>query len=66
MQTRAALFHQAAYRSERNLARPNNFVPERWLRNPPPEFKGDALSRVQPFMVGPRDCLSKGSTVSMS
>ncbi|TKA72129.1 hypothetical protein B0A55_06358 [Friedmanniomyces simplex] len=58
--TRVAIFHQAAYRSEQNFARPNDFVPERWLQSPPTEFKDDSRDVLQPFMVGPRGCLGKG------
>ncbi|TKA45892.1 hypothetical protein B0A54_03577 [Friedmanniomyces endolithicus] len=57
---RVAIFHQAAYRSEQNFARPNDFVPERWLPEPPTEFKQDHRDVLQPFMVGPRGCLGKG------
>ncbi|KAK0354524.1 hypothetical protein LTR94_012135 [Friedmanniomyces endolithicus] len=58
--TRVAIFHQAAYRSEQNFARPNDFVPERWLPGPLTEFKQDHRDVLQPFMVGPRGCLGKG------
>ncbi|KAK0909437.1 hypothetical protein LTR91_008538 [Friedmanniomyces endolithicus] len=58
--TRVAIFHQAAYRSEQNSARPDDFVPERWLPGPPTEFKQDHRDVLQPFMVGPRGCLGKG------
>ncbi|KAK3661299.1 hypothetical protein LTR56_000422 [Elasticomyces elasticus] len=57
--TRVAIFHQAAYRSENNFARPNDFVPERWLDNPAAEFKNDSRDALQPFMVGPRGCIGK-------
>ncbi|KAK0934063.1 hypothetical protein LTR29_014379 [Friedmanniomyces endolithicus] len=58
--TRVAIFHQAAYRSEQNFARPDDFVPERWLPEPPTEFNQDCRDALQPFMVGPRGCLGKG------
>ncbi|EMC94776.1 hypothetical protein BAUCODRAFT_74097 [Baudoinia panamericana UAMH 10762] len=34
---------------------PEQFVPERWLDEPPPEFAGDNRSALQPFVVGTRN-----------
>lgn len=58
-QTYVAISHHAAYRYGQNFARPDEFIPERWLPNTPSEFKNDQRDVVQPFMVGPRGCLGK-------
>ncbi|KAJ4356741.1 uncharacterized protein N0V89_004777 [Didymosphaeria variabile] len=58
--TRCSIFHHAAYRYDEYFARPEDFVPERWLVNAPSEFKNDKREVVQPFMVGPRGCIGKG------
>ncbi|KAI2615409.1 isotrichodermin C-15 hydroxylase [Hypoxylon sp. NC1633] len=49
----------AANRSPRNFHRPEEFVPERWLKDPPPEFQNDDRAVAKPFSFGPRDCLGK-------
>ncbi|KAF7588622.1 hypothetical protein BBP40_005460 [Aspergillus hancockii] len=49
----------AANRSTLNFHRPNDMVPERWIKPCPPEFQGDDRDTVKPFSVGPRDCLGK-------
>lgn len=48
MQRMASSFH-----------RPDDFVPERWLANAPPEFASDRKAAMQPFVVGSRDCLGR-------
>ncbi|KAF2141517.1 uncharacterized protein K452DRAFT_327154 [Aplosporella prunicola CBS 121167] len=55
------LTHWAAYRSARNFALPNDFIPERWLTGPDADarFAHDDKSVLQPFSVGPRNCLGK-------
>ena len=58
-QTHVAVCHHAAYRYEQNFTRAEDFVPERWLPNAPPEFTNDQRAVVQPFSVGPRGCLGK-------
>jgi hypothetical protein len=60
-QTRCSIWHHAAYRYEDNFTRPEEFIPERWLLDASAEFKNDKREVVQPFMVGPRGCLGKGS-----
>ena len=47
-QTRVAIFHQAAYRSESNFTRPDEFLPQRWLDDAPSEFKHDRRDVLQP------------------
>ncbi|KAI1505692.1 isotrichodermin C-15 hydroxylase [Biscogniauxia marginata] len=49
----------AANRSERNFHRPEEFIPERWLKSCPPEFSGDDRAVLKPFSTGPRDCIGK-------
>ncbi|KAI1340957.1 isotrichodermin C-15 hydroxylase [Xylariaceae sp. FL0016] len=49
----------AATRSESNFHRAGEFLPERWLKDCPPEFAGDDRAVAKPFSYGPRDCLGK-------
>ncbi|ROT36171.1 isotrichodermin C-15 hydroxylase, partial [Sodiomyces alkalinus F11] len=49
----------AAHRHPLNFHRPDEMVPERWLKPCPPEFEKDDRNVVKPFSVGPRDCLGK-------
>jgi len=52
--------HQSStYLSSRNFHQPDVFAPERWLPDPPEEFKNDKLGCVQAFHVGPRNCVGK-------
>ena len=47
----------AANRSTSNFHRPAEFLPERWLRNPLAEFREDCRSVLNPFSIGPRNCI---------
>ncbi|KAL2018184.1 hypothetical protein VTK56DRAFT_1157 [Thermocarpiscus australiensis] len=47
----------ASYQSERNFRNPDKFVPERWLGDP--EYAGDVRDVLQPFSIGPRNCIGK-------
>ncbi|KAK6836503.1 cytochrome P450 [Apiospora arundinis] len=47
-----ALYHNPNYISE-----PESFIPERWLGDE--RYKGDRLEAVQPFSLGPRNCIGK-------
>jgi cytochrome P450 len=49
--------HFAMYTSASNFKDPFSFLPERWLGDP--RFEGDKRHALQPFHVGPRDCLGK-------
>ena len=49
----------AAYSSERNFADPDLFVPERWMKNPPAKYVNDNKKVLQPFSVGPRNCIGR-------
>ena len=47
----------AANRSKSNFHRPADFLPERWLKNPPAEFDEDCRSVLNPFSIGSRNCI---------
>ncbi|OJJ66144.1 hypothetical protein ASPBRDRAFT_666479 [Aspergillus brasiliensis CBS 101740] len=49
----------AANRSTLNFHRPDEMVPERWVKPCPPEFQNDDRDVMKPFSVGDRDCLGK-------
>ncbi|KAL8714008.1 MAG: hypothetical protein Q9220_002154 [cf. Caloplaca sp. 1 TL-2023] len=53
--------HQwSTYRSANNFAFPDTFDPDRWLQEPPAKYLNDKKAALQPFSVGPRNCLGKG------
>lgn len=45
--------------SAENFFRPNDFLPERYLADPPKEFKNDKRKSYRPFSFGPRNCIGK-------
>lgn len=49
----------AAYKSPTNFADPENFVPERWSKNPPARYANDNKKVLQPFSIGPRNCIGR-------
>ncbi|KAH8894276.1 isotrichodermin C-15 hydroxylase [Thozetella sp. PMI_491] len=49
----------AANRDPANFHRPLEFIPERWMKNAPPEFHNDDKAVFKPFSLGPRDCIGK-------
>ncbi|KXH26907.1 RadP cytochrome P450 epoxidase [Colletotrichum simmondsii] len=49
----------SAFTSPENWARPNEFVPERWIHTDAPEWKDDKRDVHEPFSYGPRNCLGK-------
>lgn len=49
----------AAYFSTTNFRNPEAFIPERWLPEGADLYAGDQRDVVQPFSVGPRDCLGR-------
>ncbi|KAJ4312861.1 hypothetical protein N0V84_009715 [Fusarium piperis] len=55
--TTVSVSHWSAYQSEMNFRDPKMFVPERWLDDP--RYDGDAKEVLQPFSIGPRNCLGK-------
>lgn len=46
-----------AYRSSRNFNNPDTYAPQRFLDDP--EYKDDKRSIIQPFSVGPRNCIGQ-------
>lgn len=58
MKIAVAVSHYATYMSESNFTRPTEFLPERWLKEDP-QFDSDNKDALQPFVVGPRNCLGK-------
>ncbi|KAF4472377.1 Isotrichodermin C-15 hydroxylase [Fusarium albosuccineum] len=49
--------HWSAYRSDTNFLEPDSFIPERWLGDP--RFASDNKAVLQPFSMGPRNCIGK-------
>ena len=49
----------AAHVSASNFTGPKDFVPERWLANPPARYADDNRKAMQPFSVGPRNCIGR-------
>ncbi|KAE8139141.1 cytochrome P450 [Aspergillus pseudotamarii] len=50
--------HYASYHNRENFTFPDQFIPERWLGTDD-RFDSDRKDVVQPFSLGPRDCLGK-------
>jgi cytochrome P450 len=44
--------------SARNFKDPQSYIPERWLDNNP-QFASDNREALQPFSIGPRNCIGK-------
>jgi len=55
--TAVSVSQWATNRSPYNFAQPEFFIPERCLGNP--EFESDKRHALQPFSVGPRNCLGR-------
>ncbi|KAI1411113.1 cytochrome P450 [Hypoxylon sp. FL1857] len=55
--TSVAVWQLAANYSERNFSKPEEFHPERFLGDK--RFEKDDLSAMQPFSVGPRNCIGR-------
>ncbi|KAI4088664.1 MAG: hypothetical protein LQ344_005902 [Seirophora lacunosa] len=49
--------HYASYHASANFARPEEFLPTRWLDDR--AFYNDSKDVLQPFSLGPRNCLGK-------
>ncbi|KAH8683932.1 cytochrome P450, partial [Ilyonectria robusta] len=49
--------HYAAYHSHLNFSRPHDFIPERFIDVE--EFPDDRREVLQPFSVGPRNCIGR-------
>ncbi|KAL5363325.1 cytochrome P450 [Aspergillus floccosus] len=50
--------HWATFHSPSNFACPDDFIPERWLEGEH-GFDNDRKSALQPFHVGPRNCIGR-------
>ncbi|KAI6908252.1 cytochrome P450 [Hortaea werneckii] len=55
--TTIGVHHLSTYRMESHFKNANEWHPERWLGDP--EYKDDHLDALEPFSVGPRNCLGK-------
>lgn len=55
--TTVSASHLLMHTSRAHFRDPHRFLPERWTGAP--EFADDKRAAVQPFSVGPRDCLGK-------
>ncbi|KXH25643.1 cytochrome P450, partial [Colletotrichum salicis] len=51
------VWHWALYHNPDHFALPEEFIPERFLCDP--RFANDAKQALQPFSVGPRNCIGK-------
>jgi cytochrome P450 len=58
---RVSVFPVSASRSPRNFHKPEDFIPERWLKYQDVDspFAKDKRSAMQPFSMGPRNCIGK-------
>ena len=56
-ETVVAVWHYAAYHSTRNWSDPFSFTPERFLEGGKNEE--DKMESLQPFSVGPRNCIGR-------
>ncbi|PLB44238.1 cytochrome P450 [Aspergillus steynii IBT 23096] len=61
--TMVSVHQSAAYWSPMNFHAPERFIPERWLpeakSDPSSPFFSDKRDVIQPFSVGPRDCIGR-------
>ena len=55
--TRIGIPQYPAYRSSRNFKDPDTYAPERFLGDP--KYKDDNRAVLQPFSVGPRNCIGQ-------
>ncbi|KAM0542556.1 hypothetical protein ACHAPJ_012727 [Fusarium lateritium] len=51
------IWHWAVHHDPDHFALPDEFIPERWLDDP--RFADDAKRALQPFSMGPRECIGK-------
>ena len=62
-QTKVAVHQTAAYWSASNFHEPKSYIPERWLpeasTDPSSPFYNDNRAVLQPFSVGPRNCIGR-------
>ncbi|KAI2643135.1 putative cytochrome P450 monooxygenase [Xylaria nigripes] len=55
--TIVSVFQWAVNHDENLWTEPGKFAPERWLNDP--KYKNDQLDAMQPFSVGPRNCIGR-------
>ncbi|KFY12419.1 hypothetical protein V492_03889 [Pseudogymnoascus sp. VKM F-4246] len=55
--TAVSVNNWSTYHSEANFREPNSFIPERFLDDP--RFASDNKKALQPFSLGPRNCVGK-------
>ncbi|ELR05414.1 hypothetical protein VC83_03574 [Pseudogymnoascus destructans] len=55
--TAVSVNNWSTYRSEANFREPNSFIPERFLDDP--RFASDNKHALQPFSLGPRNCVGR-------
>ncbi|KAK1997731.1 cytochrome P450 [Colletotrichum falcatum] len=60
--TRVMVSQWPMYRDEKQFAQPDSFIPERWLGDA--RFAADNKSALQPFSVGPRNCIGRNLAMS--
>jgi len=46
----------SSYRNQNNFRDPYEFIPERWISD---EYASDKKHALNPFSLGPRNCLGK-------
>jgi len=56
-QTTISMQQYVSYRLRSNFHRPEEFLPQRWLGDV--EFADDNRAALQPFAVGPRNCIGR-------
>lgn len=61
-QTSVGVHPWSAGRSERNFKDCSKYIPERWLRDE--RYIADDGASIQPFSIGPRNCLGQVSKPS--
>ncbi|KAL4930696.1 cytochrome P450 [Aspergillus undulatus] len=61
--TKVSVHQYAAYTSPLNFHLPHSFIPDRWLapatKDPSSPFFNDTRGVLQPFSVGPRNCIGR-------
>ncbi|KAK1975033.1 cytochrome P450 [Colletotrichum cereale] len=60
--TRVMVSQWPIYHDEKHFALPDSFIPERWLGDA--RFANDIKSALQPFSVGPRNCIGRNLAMS--
>ncbi|MCJ1380206.1 hypothetical protein MMC17_003309 [Xylographa soralifera] len=57
--TSVGIHQWSANHSPSNFYNPQKFAPERWLADPPEEYRNDNKAASQPWSIGPRNCLGR-------